>query len=331
MTDLVTGEAVRARAAAGQAGQPGASPCRSTSSSSSACCSSGPVLIGGTASSVDDALAAAIGLVFYLVGDRRLPGRVRDAHPGPDARARWRWGCASCARTAARCGSGRRSSAALLGVVEIWLTVRRGRPDRVARLQPGPAGRRLPRGHRRRARAGARLGRRRWRPCPRSWPAGPSGLDLSRVPDDLALAARQFLARARELAPEVREPWGRAGRARWPRCTARHRRPGPRPGRSCRPCWPSGGAARWRGSARPGAPRAVRGMAGRRRARRPAGATPRSGRRRHRRRTAPRSRRRRRHQPTAPPAPTTEARQPVRSAAVTHGSHRVRPSLRGCT
>ena len=35
-----------------------------------------------------------------------------------------------------------------------------------------------------------------------------SGLDLSRLPDDLALAARQFLARAGELAPEVRESMG---------------------------------------------------------------------------------------------------------------------------
>jgi hypothetical protein len=33
-------------------------------------------------------------------------------------------------------------------------------------------------------------------------------LDLSRVPDDLALAARQFLARAPELSPQVREEMG---------------------------------------------------------------------------------------------------------------------------
>lgn len=35
-----------------------------------------------------------------------------------------------------------------------------------------------------------------------------SRLDLSRLPDDLALAARQFLARSAELAPEVRESMG---------------------------------------------------------------------------------------------------------------------------
>ncbi len=36
-----------------------------------------------------------------------------------------------------------------------------------------------------------------------------AGLDLSRVPDDLALAARQYLARSQELAPDVRESMGR--------------------------------------------------------------------------------------------------------------------------
>jgi uncharacterized RDD family membrane protein YckC len=35
-----------------------------------------------------------------------------------------------------------------------------------------------------------------------------STLDLSRLPDDLALAARQYLSRALELAPEVRESMG---------------------------------------------------------------------------------------------------------------------------
>ena len=38
-----------------------------------------------------------------------------------------------------------------------------------------------------------------------SWAAA---LDLSRLPDDLALAARQFLARAHSLRPDVREPMG---------------------------------------------------------------------------------------------------------------------------
>jgi len=38
-----------------------------------------------------------------------------------------------------------------------------------------------------------------------SWAAG---LDLSRLPDDLALTARQFMARAHALRPDVREPMG---------------------------------------------------------------------------------------------------------------------------
>jgi hypothetical protein len=37
-----------------------------------------------------------------------------------------------------------------------------------------------------------------------------AGLDLSRVPDDLALAARQFLGRAHELAPDVRDRMARS-------------------------------------------------------------------------------------------------------------------------
>lgn len=35
-----------------------------------------------------------------------------------------------------------------------------------------------------------------------------AGLDLSRVPDDLALAARQYLSRARDMTPEVRDAMG---------------------------------------------------------------------------------------------------------------------------
>ena len=35
-----------------------------------------------------------------------------------------------------------------------------------------------------------------------------AGLDLSRLPDDLALTARQFMARSQALRPEVREPMG---------------------------------------------------------------------------------------------------------------------------
>ena len=43
---------------------------------------------------------------------------------------------------------------------------------------------------------------------PAALSAWASGLDLSRVPDDLALDARQFLARQGELAPDVRDQLG---------------------------------------------------------------------------------------------------------------------------
>jgi hypothetical protein len=45
-------------------------------------------------------------------------------------------------------------------------------------------------------------------PMPPPLAAWAAGLDLSRVPDDLALAARQYLSRAGELAPSVRDEMG---------------------------------------------------------------------------------------------------------------------------
>jgi uncharacterized RDD family membrane protein YckC len=47
-----------------------------------------------------------------------------------------------------------------------------------------------------------------------------NGLDLSRLPDELALAARQFLIRSRELAPEVRESMGARLAAAMAACTS---------------------------------------------------------------------------------------------------------------
>jgi uncharacterized RDD family membrane protein YckC len=47
-----------------------------------------------------------------------------------------------------------------------------------------------------------------------------SGLDLSRLPDDLALAARQFLSRSSELAPEIRESMGARLAASVAACTS---------------------------------------------------------------------------------------------------------------
>ena len=61
-------------------------------------------------------------------------------------------------------------------------------------------------------------------PPPLAWWA--SGLDLSRLPDDLALAARQFLSRSGELAPEVRESMGARLAGAMAACTS----PPPPPG-----------------------------------------------------------------------------------------------------
>jgi uncharacterized RDD family membrane protein YckC len=47
-----------------------------------------------------------------------------------------------------------------------------------------------------------------------------SGLDLSRVPDDLALAARQYLNRSSELAPEIRDSMGARLAAAMAACTS---------------------------------------------------------------------------------------------------------------
>ena len=96
-----------------------------------------------------------------------------------------------------------------------------------------------------------------------------STLDLARVPDDLALAARQFLGRFQDLAPEVRESMGSrlaaamAGVTSSPTATRACR-----PGRSSRPCSRSDVAARWRGCCRPPAISRCRRTAGTTRSRR---------------------------------------------------------------
>jgi uncharacterized RDD family membrane protein YckC len=53
-----------------------------------------------------------------------------------------------------------------------------------------------------------------------------SGLDLTRLPDDLALAARQYLSRSNQLSPEVRESMGARLAASVATCTS----PPPPPG-----------------------------------------------------------------------------------------------------
>ena len=72
----------------------------------------GAFVLGGPLDFVDEALAAALGLVFFVAVVVGYPVAFETRDPRPQSWARWPWGCGWCARTAARCGSGTRSSAA---------------------------------------------------------------------------------------------------------------------------------------------------------------------------------------------------------------------------
>jgi uncharacterized RDD family membrane protein YckC len=184
----------------------------------------GLVVLGGTVSFVDDSLAAALGLLFYLavivgypvafetltrgrsLGKMALGLRVLREDGGP---VRFRHAFVR----------------GLLGVVEIWVTF--GTVALVASLASAQGRRvgdylagtvvvheRMPV----RASPVAMMP-----PQLAGWAAR---LDLSRVPDDLALAVRQFLARASELSPPVRDQMGASLAAALAQVTA----PPPPPG-----------------------------------------------------------------------------------------------------
>jgi uncharacterized RDD family membrane protein YckC len=166
----------------------------------------GLAIIGGVADSADDAAAAAIVLVFLVsvivgypvvfetlsrgrtLGKLALGLRVVREDGGP---IRFRHALVR----------------ALAAVIEIWITA--GAVALVVSLASSQGKRlgdflagtvvvreRVPKG----SAAVVTM------PPQLAWWA--SGLDLSRLPDDLALAARQFLSRSRELAPEIRESMG---------------------------------------------------------------------------------------------------------------------------
>ena len=184
----------------------------------------GLVVLGGTVSFVDESLAAALGLLFYLavivgypvafetlthgrsLGKMALGLRVLREDGGPE---RFRHAFVR----------------ALLGVVEIWLTF--GTVALISSLASAQ-GRRV--GD---YLAGTVVVHERMpvRASPvASMPPQLAGwaarLDLSRVPDDLALAVRQFLARAPELSPPVRDQMGASLAAALAQVTA----PPPPPG-----------------------------------------------------------------------------------------------------
>ncbi|MGH8892238.1 MAG: RDD family protein [Actinomycetes bacterium] len=155
---------------------------------------------------VDDALATALALVFYVAVVLGYPVAMETA-----TRGRSLGKMAMGLRVVREDGGPIRFRHALvrglLSVVEIWLTF--GSVALITSLASAK-GKRL--GD---YLAGTVVVRERvpvqaapmavMPPPLTNWAAG---LDLSRVPDDLALATRQFLARAPELAPAVREEMG---------------------------------------------------------------------------------------------------------------------------
>jgi len=166
----------------------------------------GTLVLAGVVSFVDDALSAAIGLVFYIAVIVGYPVAFETA-----TRGRTLGKMALGLRVVREDGGPIRFRHAfvrgLLAVVEIWLTV--GSIALITSLASAK---------------GKRLGdflsgtvvvreRVPVRGAPVAAMPPPlvgwaTALDLSRVPDDLALASRQYLSRYAELAPEVRDQMG---------------------------------------------------------------------------------------------------------------------------
>jgi uncharacterized RDD family membrane protein YckC len=166
----------------------------------------GALVVGGLLGSADAALAAAAGLTFYVLVIVGYPVAMETTTRGRSL------GKLALGLRVVREDGGpvrfRHSFVrALLGVVEIWLSF--GSIALIASLA---------------SRQGRRLGDylagtlvvrervpaagRPLAPMPPPLAGWATGLDLSRLPDDLALAARQFLTRAGELSPAAREDMG---------------------------------------------------------------------------------------------------------------------------
>ena len=166
----------------------------------------GTLVLAGVVSFVDEALSTAIALVFYIAVIVGYPVAFETA-----TRGRTPGKMALGLRVVREDGGPIRFRHAfvrgLLGVVEIWLSA--GTVAAITSLASAK-GKRL--GD---YLAGTVAVRERVpvRSAPvAAMPAPLAGwapsLDLSRVPDDLALAARQYLSRYGELAPAVREEMG---------------------------------------------------------------------------------------------------------------------------
>ena len=205
MTDLVTGEAVQLEMRLAKLASRGLALALDIVVQL-ALLVAGVLVLSGTALFVDEALATAIGLVFYVLVILGYPVAFETF-----TRGRSLGKMAMGLRVVREDGGPVRFRHAfvrgLLGVVEIWLTF--GTVALIASLSSAK-GRRI--GdylagtvvvHERvpvRAAPVATM--------PPQLVGWAQQLDLSRVPDDLALAARQYLARAPELSPQVRDEMG---------------------------------------------------------------------------------------------------------------------------
>ncbi|MCY7373960.1 MAG: RDD family protein [Spirochaetaceae bacterium] len=166
----------------------------------------GTLVLAGVVSFVDEALSTAIALVFYIAVIVGYPVAFETA-----TRGRTPGKMALGLRVVREDGGPIRFRHAfvrgLLGVVEIWLSA--GTVAAITSLASAKGkrlGDYLAGTVAVRERVPVRSAPMAAMPAPLAgW--APS-LDLSRVPDDLALAARQYLSRYGELAPAVREEMG---------------------------------------------------------------------------------------------------------------------------
>ena len=166
----------------------------------------GVLVVGGLLGSADAALSAAIGLTFYVAVIVGYPVAMETATRGRSL-GKLAFGLRVVREDGGPVRFRHAFVRALLGVVEIWLSF--GSIALIASLA-SRQGRRL--GD---YLAGTLVVRERvpaaghpLAPMPPPLAGWATGLDLSRLPDDLALAARQFLTRAGELSPGAREDMG---------------------------------------------------------------------------------------------------------------------------
>lgn len=166
----------------------------------------GTLVLSGAVDFVDDALAAALSLVFAVLVLVGYPTALETATRGRTL-GKLAMGLRVVREDGGPIGFRHALVRALLAVVEVWATF--GSVALLASLASAQ-GKRL--GD---YLAGTLVVRERvpvrgapvavMPPPLAAWAAT---LDLSRVPDDLALAVRQYLARQHELAPEVRSSMG---------------------------------------------------------------------------------------------------------------------------